>query len=295
MVLHAIHEWWIREGEQERDNYEEQVYPESFSPRSLRESDDRASWFTMFALGCFHAFGRTQDGQHRGFIDRGWQEGWWREIAESRPPDENEPWLERLEGWSRPDQFDQEFLIWKRMFVDLYTIARGLPQYIEVFSKLPSIVKDRGPVSLNDVLQPSYSPVIGPLGLDAAPLHRSFGIGANWLIRELVRNRVYNPDEAALMARYCWMPSLRVRTLLERLGMAGVSANTEYSQAIYEFIVERLGTEGARFDGDYDLALQIVTRAGYREVLQQCFGRGGLDAPSFPDDANDTEDDFDGS
>ena len=288
LVLQAIHEWWVREGAHERDDYATRVYPRVFSPQALQGSDDLACWFTMFAIACFQAFGRAQDEQHRGFIERGWQDGWWQRIAESRPPEENEPWLERLKCWSGPNQVDQEFLAWRRTMVDLYTIARGLPVYTEVFRKLPRIVENRGRVSLNDLLNPSYSAAIGKLGLDAAPLNRSLGIGANWLIRELVRNGVYDGIDPALMAPYCWMPSQRVRRLLARLDMTGLSADKEDSPAIHRFIEDCLDVEGARFDGDFDLPLQIVTQAGYGAVLQQCFQRGGLEAPNFGDETSDS-------
>src|SRR5262249_6712676 len=150
-----------------------QVYPKFFSPSQLRETSDRVAWFTMFALACFQSFGRTQDEQHRSFIEAGGRDGWWPELAESRPPDDVQSWLDRLERWSRAEQFDQSFLTWRRAFVDLYTVSRWLDVYVELVCKLPRIVRERGPVSLNDILQPSYSPVVMPLGLDAAPLNRS--------------------------------------------------------------------------------------------------------------------------
>ena len=243
------------------------------------------------------SFGRAQDQQHRGFIDRGYRDGWWREIAESIPPapDKIQPWLTRLERWSGAERFDQEFLHWERTLVDLYTITRWLTQYTELFRKLPSIVREEGIISLKDVLRPSHSPVIRPLGLNAAPLDRSLGIGVNWLIRELARNGVYGPDDARLMAPYCWMPTERVRRLLTRLGMSNLSpnANPEDSREIHEFIVKHLREERARFGGDFDLPLQLITRASYRDDLNRCFQQGGLDAPDF-DEGEDDGDDFTG-
>ena len=85
------------------------IYPEFYSPSQLRSTDDQAGWFTMFALACFQSLGRTQDEQHRAFIERGQREGWWQELAVSRPPDDAQPWLGRLESWSAPEQHDQEF------------------------------------------------------------------------------------------------------------------------------------------------------------------------------------------
>ena len=296
-VLSTLYEWWVTNRDGERSEYARRVHPEGFSPARLRSGDDRASWFTMFALACFQSFGRTQEEQHRDFIKRGNRDGWWRGIAESRPPGEMEPWIARLEGWSTPYRFDQDFLLWKRTFVDLYTFARWLPEYVEIFRKLPNIVRERGPISLNDVLRPSHSPVIGPLGLNAAPIGRSLGIGANWLIRELVRNGVYDPGDAITLAPYCWMPSQRVRKkLLERIGLRDLSpnANKEDSRGIHEFMVDRLDEERARFGDDFDLPLQLVTRARHVDVLRQCLEQGGVDASDLDEDDQDAEDDLAG-
>ena len=296
-ILNALHDWWVRNRDEKRNEYSRRVYPDFFSPATLRKSDDRTSWFTMFALACFQSFGRVQDEQHRGFIDRGYRDGWWKEVAESIPPapDKIQPWLTRLERWSRADRRDWRYQLWERTLVDLYKIARWLTKYTELFRKLPSIVREGGEISLNDVLCPAYWHVAGRLGLEAASLDFSLGIGVNWLIRELARNGVYGPDDAKSMAPYCWMPSGRVRDLLARLGMADLSpdANPEDSRKIHAFVVEHLDEERARFGGDLDLPLQLITRSAYGDVREQCFQQGGLDASDFNDD-EDVEDDFTG-
>jgi hypothetical protein len=245
----------------------------------------------MFSLACFQSFGRAQDGQHRVFIEHGWREGWWQELAESRPPSDVLSWLDRLASWSAPEQFDQGFLPWRRTFVDLYTVARWLDEYVEVARKLPRIIQDRGPISLNDILRPSYSPVIMPLGLDAAPLSRSLGIGMNWMIREMLRQGVYEARDASIMAPYCWAPSQRVRELLNALGAdVGVWADKEASRAIHEFVVEHIGADRARFNGDFDLPLQLITRATHRAALDYCFEVADRDPPSFAEAEEDGED-----
>lgn len=291
VILNGIHDWWSAVGAAERDAYGSRVYPTLFSPLQLRETGDRAAWFTMFALACFQSFGRAQDGQHRVFIEHGWREGWWQELAESRPPSDVQSWLDRLEGWSAPEQFDQGFLPWRRTFVDLYTVARWLDEYVELVRKLPRIVQDRGPISLNDVLRPSYSPVIMPLGLDAAPLSRSLGIGMNWMIREMLRLGVYDAQDASIMAPYCWAPSQRVRELLNALGAdVGMWANKEASRAIHDFVVEHIGADRARFNGDFDLPLQLITREMHRAALDHCFEVADRDPPSFVGAEEDAED-----
>lgn len=281
-VLSAIHDWWTEVGDAERVSYSDSVYPAFFTPAALHEGVDRAAWFTLFALACFQSFGRAQDGQHRRFIEQGWDQGWWGDLAESRPPDDVQSWLGRLERWSAPEEVDQTFLPWRRAFVDLYTVARWLDEYVEVIRVLPRIVRERGAISLNDVLRPSFSPVIMPLGLDAAPLNRSLGIGTNWMIREMLRQGVYEAQDADGMAPYCWAPSRRVRGLLNALGAGvGERADNEASRAIHGFVVSHLGAERARFIGDFDLPLQLITREVHSAALAQCFQAANLEPPNF--------------
>ena len=295
MILEKLHKWWMAERHLERRRYEGNVYPQGFNASSLAGVDgvdDRTSWFTMFALACYQLFGRTQDEQHRSFIESGWQEGWWAELARSEPPGDVQPWLDRLERWSAPDRFDQTYHQWQRTLVDLYTIARGLNEYVELIRTLPRIVQKEGRVSLDDILQPSYSPRVGPLGLNAAPVHRSLGIGANWLIRELSRIGVYDSDEANLMAPYCWAPSQRVRAFFTTLdpNLDLTAADKDASPAIYDFVFEHVGTERALFDGDFDLPLQIVTQKRHIGLLNRWFEEVELDAPEFGNDSVDDDD-----
>ena len=294
-ILREIHQWWHAERQSRSETYAGDVYPDGFSPSDLHISDsgnstgpdleDRTAWFTMFALACYQSLGRTQDEQHRGFIGRGISEGWWQGLAQSRPPANVQPWLERLQRWSAPESWEQDFLPWKRTLVDLYTVVRHLDTYIFVFRNLPHIVHERGSVSLKNAHRPTFWPEMAPTGLDAAPLDRSLGIGANWMIRELVRYGVYDSGDAAVMAPYCWATTRRVRQVLKNLDgeMVVESADMDASRSVYEFIKGHIGPSRARFDDDFDLPLQLVTRTAYRDILRQCFENAGSEPPDLDD------------
>lgn len=290
-VLRAVHAWWDSAKVSERAEYDKRLYPAFFAPLDLGKTDARRDWFTMFALACFQSLGRTQEAQHRAFLERGQREGWWDELANSRPPRDLDAWIGRLEGWSSSAEVEQTFLPWRRAFVDLYTVARWLEEYVEIIRKLPRIVEHHGPVSLNDILRPSFSPLLGPLGINAAPINRSLGIGLNWMIRELLRNGIYESKDQQRMASYCWAPTKRVRELLQQLGgRVGEAADKEASRAIYGFVVEQIGADFARFDGDFDLPLQIVTQTNNRQILEQCFEQAGSELPPEAYRSDMTED-----
>ena len=174
-ILRRLHGWWMSERHLEWRRYKENVYPEGFSASSLARADDRKAWFTMFALACYQLFGRTRDQPHRSFIESGWREGWWAELADSEPPRDAQPWLDRLEHWSAPNRFDETYHQWQRTLVDLYTIARGMNVYVELIRKFPGFVNERGLASLDEILRPGESRLAQQLGLDAAPIGRRPG------------------------------------------------------------------------------------------------------------------------
>ena len=287
-VLEQCYEWWMKVRDQERPRYAESVYPKDFDTSRLAiDSIDRTAWFTMLALACYQLLGRTQDEQHRSFIESGWREGWWMELAESEPPESVRPWLDRLNSWSSPERSEETYHIWERTLVDLYSIARGLNVYVELIRKFPQFVSVRGVVSMDSVFVPHESPLGQELGLDAAPMERTLGIGANWLMRELSRNGVYRAFEAKLIAPYCWTPSQRVRTTLQP--WLDLEPDKDDSRTIFNFVVKHLHAERAHFGGDYDLPLQIVTQAQHRDRLNGWFYDAGLDVPDFGDESADDE------
>lgn len=259
-TLPEVAEWWDGTRDEERRKYETDAYPEAVRVDRLREGA-RTEWFTVFALACFRSYGRTLDTQHRGFVGRAISGGWWNDLANSRPPVTVEPWLEQLRRWSDAGQTlqDQEFSMWRRSFVSLYTVARWLDEYTTLMRRLPDIVEEaEDRISLREVLDPAYSPLVRKLGVEAAPLARAIGMGVNWMIRELLRRGFY--ERGGVMAPYAWMPSRRVRLFLEGQGLHGLGGNADDSPSIHDFVCGVLGPERADFHGDYDLPLQLWTR-----------------------------------
>ena len=258
--LSEVVEWWSGVKAEERHRYRKEAYPSILDPSSLEDSN-RVGWFTMFGLACFQSYGRTRDGQHRGFVDSGVRAMWWEDLANSSPPEDVNAWLQRLKAWSDVDQPSQQFRMWRGSFLALYTVARYMDEYIRLMQKLPDIVEEEGPLSLQEVLDPMHSPAVRKLGVDAAPLAQTLGIGVNWMIRELLRAGLY--ERGGVMVPYAWMSSRRVREFLRQAGGPSLDeANPDHSRQIYKFVVEELGREAAEFDGDYDLPLQLWTMRG---------------------------------
>jgi len=290
-ALDAIWEWWASVRGEQIDHYEQHVYPPGFQvaalPRSSGRSDlaNREAWFTFFALSCFQGFGGSQDGQHRSFVDSAIASGWWADLAKAQPSANPDVWLARLRDWADDKHPDLKHWRWRRALIDLYKIASWLPQYAWIATKLPRAIgaASTSLVRLSDVLTPSYSPVWREASIEAAPLVRTLGLGANWMVRELARSGFWTEREQPITAPYAWASTARVRKLLNRLGAEIIDEPfMDNSTAIWRFVSERLQHRQQELLRDGDLPLQLITRAEHKDVLRRCLHL-------LPDDEDDEE------
>jgi hypothetical protein len=264
--LQQIHAWWMTHKTEQVARFEGGevgLYPAFFDPGDLHPSTSdearRIAWFTLLTLTAMHSMGRTRHGQHRSFLQTAWQKGWWQELALSQPPPDSKPWLARLESWSDATLNQEAFTLWRGLLPDLYAFARWLPEYEDMLGVLPELLKSNPNLTYRGFLQPNSFSALQGRGTHAAPLLSALGIGAPFLVRELTRHRLLGP--ANRMAPLCWMPTKRVRTLLQGLGWSDRTErpHADLSRDIHAFVVNEIGKEAALFDGDFCLPLQLWT------------------------------------
>jgi hypothetical protein len=274
-------EWWDEEADDLRATYDEAVYPEDFAPARL-EGDDDEAWFTMLGLATFQTIGRIRPEASRNFVAEAIRAGWWRDLASVRDGDDPAAFVTRLEAWSDPWD-DREYGQWRRCLVDLFTVARFLPQYRELFRKLPRIVQREGPIGLRELLTVKASPIAAKMGIVATPVAQSLGIGANWLIRELGRHGIYGGDQGALAAPYGWASAGRVRRLFARLGLEPGDGGLDAGRILFDQAARSLDRLPP-FEADGDLPLHVVTTAPYRALLNDILDGAGAAPWSQADD-----------
>ena len=279
--LQRLHKWWSTDGASERRGYQNLAYPREFALFPFQDSQEY--WFTLFAIARFQGFGRVKDEQNREFIDRAWRDGWWQDLAFADEKEfRDKVAVDRLDAWSDPHNYDREYRLWRNALVDLYTISRGLKEYIAVMRRLPQILRQEGRISLRQLLDPSLPAIHGPLGSNAAPIDSAIGIGINWMIRELVRHGFHGQERAKLLFPYCWSPTRRVRELLRDLGLdLRTEPDMDDTTRIWDFVQRHLGNEEARFGGDFDLPLQLITLSKHTPLLDR-FRRGSGAGPLQP-------------
>lgn len=265
-VLMEIAEWWRREGAALRPAYDRAVYPrDGFCFTGLEQDSDEA-WFTLLALATFQTLGRIRPFQSRQFVENAINEGWWHTLPTIDPRGGDfDPFVERLRDWSEPDA-SEDYMIWRRCLTDLCRIARYLDDYRRLFTTLPSVIRQEGQISLRNYLVPLSSTAAGRMGVVAAPLARSLGIGANWVVRELARKGFYSAKQAALVAPYGWCTAERVRKLAYHLDMGHFDHGIDQGHLLHRAVQDLIGDE-AVFGGDGDLPLHVITLAKHRDAL----------------------------
>lgn len=282
LVLARIAEWWNTHEEGLVARYERAVYPlgqppsisADFFPSDI---DDRENWLTLLLLGAMQTIGRTRPEQHRSFIELFKREGGLRVFCD--PAQSWERWMGVLDNYLDTESEDHRFYQWMSRFPSIVQLAKWLHEYPECFLNIDRIDCD---FQLAQITRPRNSPLFQGGGPDAPSLTRTLGIGANFVVRELMRLKVIENHRAY---PYCYMPTQGVRQLLERLGCDGLddfsASRWERSKVIHAFLVEHMGAEEATFGQCFDIPLWLVARD---KVLQLRFFNEDLYTEALPTD-----------
>ena len=162
---------------------------------------------------------------------------------------------------------------WRRCLVDLHTIARYLPDYIEIFRTLPRIIAGEGEISMRDLLNPGTSPILGRMSIVAASIDRSLGSALVDGARAVPARHLR--WSCVLTIPFGWCTTRRVRRLLRLLDLRDPGRGADQGRLIYETILGQIGPERALFAHDLDLPLQLITKSQHRPVIQRLFEENG--------------------
>jgi hypothetical protein len=253
-VLEGLFTWWEEHGAQWTARYEERLYPASHPPAlrdcfDARNLGERRQWITLLLLGALHSMGRTQLEQHREFLRRCDRKGWLDVFAEREQ--DGRQWMQVLEEYLEDPSDTHDYYQWMKQFVVIFQISRWLSEYVEGFLNVGRITES---FALDEIIAPRTSALFSGGGPDAPALTRALGMGASFVLRELMRLGVLRQS---LAHRYCYVPSLRVCRLLEDLGCSPLATVpfAERSSEIHRFLVSHLDAERATFGQTFDLPL----------------------------------------
>ncbi|MGK5095556.1 hypothetical protein WDW89_26530 [Deltaproteobacteria bacterium TL4] len=257
--LEKLYDWWNNNEKAQIQLYEKRVYPlgHPFNLKTDFRSKDREArkeWLSLFLLGSFHTMGRVKPSQHKEFINKCENKGWLQVFAE--PESDANDWMKILDEYLDSQIGNTFYNQWVKQFVSIYQLAKWLIDYRDSFLE---IEKNQMNFSINEITISRENPIQQRGGINAPPLTKTLGIGTNFIIRELLRNRVIVQP---LAHRHCYVPVGRVRDIMRELGCDGLDDDrgekADRSQIIHKFLVGHLGENRAIFNHSFDLPLLAV-------------------------------------
>jgi hypothetical protein len=253
-VLGRLYEWWQAHGDDWTGRYVERVYPDGRPPAVRKEFfekdlNSRREWVTLLLLGSMQTIGRSSPEQHRNFLIRCAEKQWLDVFADGEH--DARRWMDMLEGYLDDPTGKQDYYQWMKQFVVIFQISRWLPEYVESFLNVNRMKK---PFGFDDIINPRASSLYSGGGPDAPALTRALGIGACFVMRELLRLGIL---QQKLAHRYCYVPTTRVCGILETIGcpLIRMLPTGDRSSGIYHFLVKHMGEEKAIFHRSFDLPL----------------------------------------
>ena len=230
------------------------------------QADSIDHWLALLVLGACRSLGRTQDHQHRSFIELAHGEGWWDVF---KTPDDAGAWMGVLRDWQDDALAKLTYPNWMSLFPAIYQLSRYRDKYVRLLKSA-----GRRPESMYQVtrlLAPRVDQALTGAGthFDAPPAPLNMGL--HWVLRELVRLEVVGGEH---LFPDCWVPSEQVLNVLRPLGLVSDENlhNSEKARAIFKFLVSKLGTETPNLHRAFDIPLRHVASNAdlrYRFGLEQ--------------------------
>ncbi len=209
-------------------------------------------WLALLTLGANQSLGRTQDEQHRGFIELAKQEGWWQVFLE---PDDDRAWMGVLRTWQDHAVEDLQYRLWMSLFPTIFQFSRYMDQYRNLL--LSSVRRPEHLYSAARILAPRADDALSGAGsqFDAPPA--PLNIGFHWVLRELVRLNVIRAEH---LFPDCWVPAAQVVDLLKQVGLdlAEITDNQGKARAVFEFLERNLDPKWPHLHFCFDIPLRYV-------------------------------------
>jgi hypothetical protein len=256
-ALTNIYDWWQSARDEELESYRLEIYPEAQQLRFQINDEgvfDRSSWLILLLLGGFHTMGRTLPRQHRKFVENCIRRGWWDVFTDPKPVERFNDWMGVLDQYIDQQVDQQHYEQWMMRFPIIYKLSRKLDDYAELILGMQRYTRE---FDMESVLTPLTDSDQQGGGFECPPLVSTLGMGANFVVRELIRHRVM---DSKFLRKHAYVPYQCVRRLFNQMGCDEVNLTPRHklSPLISDFTEKYLGEEKAGFCGDFDIPLRIV-------------------------------------
>ena len=277
-LLSQIYDWWEANHQTEIEDHNKRLYP--FLIDDLRQqlcNDNRSAWLMLFFIGATHTMGRTKHEQHRNFIRYCIESGWWDTFSQPNPQDFSTQWMEVLNNYLDSLSSNTEWYYWMEKYPTIYQISKYLDDYKDSFLRADRL---KSKFDLQILTNPRMAPDLSGGGADSPPLR--IGIGANFVIRELVRLGIIQATEYVIP--HCYVPRKRVRKLLKYIGCQELDKpDYKSSKQIFSFLRSKF--KELQIDGNLDFRLCFdIPFELYVIDLPSIHVRPDLDAELYDDE-----------
>ena len=277
-LLKEIYDRWEANYQTEIEDYNKRLYP--IPIEDLQQQlcdDDRSAWLMLFFIGATHTMGRTKHEQHRDFIRYCVESGWWHTFSQPNPNDFSHQWMEVLNNYLDSLSTNTEWYYWMEKYPSIYQISKYLDDYRESFLRAERL---QNSFDLQILTNPRIAPDLSGGGIDAPPLR--MGIGANFMIRELVRLGIIQATEYVIP--HCYVPRKRVRRLLKHIGCSGLDKpDYQSSREIFKFLNQKFKELEIDGNPNFHLCFDIPFEL-YDIDLTRVRVRPDLDTELYDDD-----------
>lgn len=251
-------EWWNEPAVRSEvvTSYEKTAWPAWLQQQGVADglrAESHDHWLALLVLGACQSLGQAHDGQHRCFLEKAHQNGWWDVF---KAPDDTGPWMEVLRTWQDDAVASLEYSRWMSLFPAIYQLSRYRERYRRLL--ISSAKRPAELYRVRSLLAPRDDEALTGAGqhFDAPPAPLNMGL--HWVLRELARVRILDgqhvfPD--------CWVPSERVLRFLQPLGLEPPdrnSSNSEKARSIFNFLAAELRTDAPHLHHAFDIPLRHV-------------------------------------
>ena len=255
--FNRLSEWWDDANIRIKviTDYERRVWPQwlrkdhDISGQLKSGSEDH--WLALLVLGACQSLGRTQDSQHRRFLEMVHSQGWW-DIF--KIPEDEGAWMGMLRDWQDGD-LDPPRWMWMSLFPAIYQLSRYRNVYVRL---LKSAGQRPDNYDIGRLLAPRDDEALTGGGTHFDAPRSPLDMGLHWVLRELVRLKVV---EGVCRYRDCWVPSEQVLHFLCNFNFDrpnGGMSNPQKAHAIFDFLASKLETATPNLHRAFDIPIRHV-------------------------------------
>ena len=264
--LTRLLQWWHKNKQDKLAEYDKRTYPNRrpcLAWSDMSQGAGEEDWMILLFLAALRKIGRSTEVQHSAFLDLVITQGWLKKLRDVA--DDKSGFIEILDEYFEGYR-NQDFYHWLTALPAFYQLSNWLDEYIAIFLELN---KPNSKLKVENILEQNVSKELQGANFRAPNLARTLGIGATFVLRELMRHGTIICDGAK---PYGFVASQKVRErfaeLLDRNELT-VADSMQASKAIYTELRKYGDTlKDPTFDLTFDLPIRTCNDKEFAEFLQ---------------------------